>query len=186
MAILTRLSRLFRADFHALLDQLEAPDVLLKQSLRDMEEQLGIVEQNIGRCQKQRRQLAEQCRENEALIAVCDEDIDVCFRSEDDILARAAVKRKVMAELQLKQLKTQVDALDMMLTDLQKRQQKNQKLYEAVRQKADMLTMEPESKKAFGPLVAEVDLPIQHDMIELAFLKERKRFETKIEQRHEV
>ena len=40
MTLLTRISRLFRADFHALLDSLEEPDVLLRQALREMEEEM--------------------------------------------------------------------------------------------------------------------------------------------------
>ena len=38
MALITRVSRLLRADVHAVLDRLEEPDVLLQQAIRDMEE----------------------------------------------------------------------------------------------------------------------------------------------------
>ena len=39
MALITRLSRMMRADFNALLDRLEEPDILLAQALRDMQAQ---------------------------------------------------------------------------------------------------------------------------------------------------
>ncbi len=40
MALVTRLTRLFRADAHHLLDTLEVPEVVLKQSIRDMRQVL--------------------------------------------------------------------------------------------------------------------------------------------------
>ena len=39
MALINRISRLFTADMHAVLDRLEEPDVLLKQALREMEDE---------------------------------------------------------------------------------------------------------------------------------------------------
>ena len=41
MALINRVSRLFRADFHAVLDQIEEPELLLKQAIRDMEDELA-------------------------------------------------------------------------------------------------------------------------------------------------
>ena len=41
MALITRVSRLFQADFHAVLDRIEEPEVLLRQAVREMEEELA-------------------------------------------------------------------------------------------------------------------------------------------------
>ena len=38
MALINRVSRLFKADFNAVLDQIEEPEQLLKQAIRDMED----------------------------------------------------------------------------------------------------------------------------------------------------
>ena len=40
MALVTRLSRLFRADLNAVLDRLEEPEMLLRQAVREMEEEV--------------------------------------------------------------------------------------------------------------------------------------------------
>ena len=37
MALVTRLSRLFQADFHAVLDRIEEPDLQLRQAVREMQ-----------------------------------------------------------------------------------------------------------------------------------------------------
>ena len=49
MALVNRISRLFSADFHAVLDRIEEPDLLLRQAIREMEEELAKSEQRI-RC----------------------------------------------------------------------------------------------------------------------------------------
>ena len=46
MALITRVSRLFQADFHAVLDRIEEPEVLLRQAVREMEEELARDEQH--------------------------------------------------------------------------------------------------------------------------------------------
>ncbi|RLA35148.1 MAG: hypothetical protein DRR11_01080, partial [Gammaproteobacteria bacterium] len=50
MALINRISRLFKADFHAVLDQIEEPEQLLKQAIRDMEDELATTEQSIILC----------------------------------------------------------------------------------------------------------------------------------------
>ena len=53
MALINRFSRLFTADMHAVLDRIEEPDALLKQAVREMEEELT-------RMQTQSRSLHEE------------------------------------------------------------------------------------------------------------------------------
>ena len=50
MALITRVSRLFQADFHAVLDRIEDPEALLRQAVREMEEELAHDEQRSGHC----------------------------------------------------------------------------------------------------------------------------------------
>ena len=50
MVLINRISRLFKADFHAVLDRIEEPEQLLKQAIRDMEDDLANTEQRISLC----------------------------------------------------------------------------------------------------------------------------------------
>ncbi|HYN77535.1 MAG TPA: hypothetical protein VES73_07070, partial [Lamprocystis sp. (in: g-proteobacteria)] len=61
MALMTRLARLVRADLNAILDRLEAPELVLAQSVREMEQALD----------QERRTLTGLDRELERL-ARCD------------------------------------------------------------------------------------------------------------------
>ena len=47
MALINRMSRLFTADVHAVLDRIEEPDVLLRQAIREMEEALERSEHDV-------------------------------------------------------------------------------------------------------------------------------------------
>ncbi|MEL0585501.1 MAG: PspA/IM30 family protein [Candidatus Thiodiazotropha sp. (ex. Lucinoma kazani)] len=40
MALITRVSRLFQSDLHAVLDRIEEPEALLRQAVREMQEAL--------------------------------------------------------------------------------------------------------------------------------------------------
>jgi phage shock protein A len=50
MALLNRVSQLFKADFNAVLDQIEEPEQILKQAVRDMEDELASSENRIAVC----------------------------------------------------------------------------------------------------------------------------------------
>ena len=47
MALINRFSRLFRADLHAVLDRIEEPTILLKQAVREMEDDVNQDERNL-------------------------------------------------------------------------------------------------------------------------------------------
>ena len=55
MALINRMSRLFTADVHAVLDRIEEPDVLLKHAVREMEEELARGEQRAARARARAR-----------------------------------------------------------------------------------------------------------------------------------
>ncbi len=56
MALITRMTRLFTADLHAVLDRLEEPDVLLKQALREMEDDVALREQRVRYLEHEREE----------------------------------------------------------------------------------------------------------------------------------
>ncbi|MFV2090729.1 MAG: PspA/IM30 family protein, partial [Pseudomonadales bacterium] len=47
MVLITRISRLFTADVHAVLDRIEEPEVVLKQAIREMAEEVSHGEQQL-------------------------------------------------------------------------------------------------------------------------------------------
>jgi len=98
MALITRISRLFSADFHAVLDRIEEPELLLKQAIREMEEELASSEQRIRYLQQEQQQLSVKEDDIEQALSSLDEEMDICFASGREELARKLVKRKLEAQ----------------------------------------------------------------------------------------
>ena len=63
MALITRLSRLFEADFHAVLDRIEEPELQLKQAVREMQFAVDQGRQRIKLLQHEAGQLQARAAE---------------------------------------------------------------------------------------------------------------------------
>src|SRR5512143_3736659 len=96
MALINRMSRLFTADMHAMLDRIEEPDVLLKQAIREMEEELAHGEQQV--LVLERDTLANRHRKVEAALGELGNQLDVCFAGGNDELVRKTLKRRLETE----------------------------------------------------------------------------------------
>ena len=95
MALINRISRLFKADFHAVLDQIEEPAALLKQAIRDMEDDLAGTEQRIALCAHDQQALSVRRKELESAIADFNAQLDLCFKSKKDDLAKGLIKKRL-------------------------------------------------------------------------------------------
>ena len=101
MAILTRIFRLFKADIHGIMDQIEDQGLLLKQHLRDMEEALVKKEAKLKQmcfAKDQARQDYEKgIKESNNL----EQDLEVAIRKDRDDIARKLIKKlKPLAHIQ--------------------------------------------------------------------------------------
>ena len=99
MALINRMSRLFTADVHAVLDRIEEPDVLLKHAVREMEEELARSEQRVRALEHEHDALGERQRKAAgACSRELGEQLDVCFASGNEELARKVIKRRLETE----------------------------------------------------------------------------------------
>jgi len=98
MALITRLSRLLRADLHALLDRLEEPDILLAQALREMEDAVAADDRALAALRRQHTRTRER-RDALARQGAGDvEQLEVCLDAGQDDLARALLRRGLERE----------------------------------------------------------------------------------------
>ena len=104
MALINRVSRLFKADFHAVLDHIEEPEQLLKQAIRDMEDDLAGSEQSIANSLHQQDVMAARRDEIHTSVNDLDEQLDLCFESGKEDLSRSLIRKKLEAERLLKRL----------------------------------------------------------------------------------
>jgi phage shock protein A len=174
MALITRMTRLFRADIHAVLDRIEEPDQLLKQSLREMEEAFAADQQRARALQLEKEQIHRRQEELKETLEALEAQLDVCFSSDKDELARPLVRRKLGQQQQLKQLGQRASVLDDRQAELETRLQENQCQLESMRQKVELLAtqesdLEPQAQ--WQP----ADSGIQDADVEVAFLHEKQK-----------
>lgn len=178
MALITRISRLFRADVNAVLDRMEEPEILLKQAVREMEEALAKDEQQVKLIELELKQLASRQSDLEQQLKPVTEELDLCFDSDNEALARTLLKRKLEAERYLKFIARKQQTLEEAAVVLKKRNGENRLRLESMQQKAELLAgqdkkeAEPDAWNEPGFMG---QFTVNEEDIELAFLREKQR-----------
>ena len=98
MAISTRIKRLFHADVNAILDAIEEPDVILKQAIREMQENLDWKRGRLARSEKNLKTLKTHELHLGEQIAKVEEDLKLCLNEGSEELARKTIGRKLSFE----------------------------------------------------------------------------------------
>ena len=173
MALITRVSRLFQADFHAVLDRIEEPEVLLRQAVREMEEELARDEQRSKVLTHEQRQLVSRETELQQSLHDIEEELDTCFAAGNDVLARACIRRKLEAQRFGKNLSRKREALKETLAELGNRLRENQARLESMRQKAELLAGESTSAHPADNWGIP-DISVSDEDVEVAFLREKQ------------
>jgi phage shock protein A len=175
MALINRVSRLFTADLHAVLDRIEEPDALLRQAIREMEEDLANTEQRIGWLEHERDQLAGRQTEIEQSLADVEEQLDVCFQSGEEQLARSLIRRRLESERLARHLETRGAANAKELDSQQTALDENARRLESMRQKAELLTDHAGDEYRSGADDVNREFAVGEDEVDVAFLREKQR-----------
>lgn len=174
MAIFTRLSRLFKADFHAVIDQLEEPLMLLKQAVREMESTLQQDKAQLKALQHQQSQIVDRIRKQNECITQANEELNVCFQAENETLARVLIKRKLESQQLHKLLVGKQKSFDQQTEAVQRRIDERQPRYDAMRQKLEVFTEEA-SQKSSEQLWNSSSITVTDADVEVALLREKQQ-----------
>ena len=136
MALVHRLTQLFKADANAVLDQLEEPEQLLRQAVRDMEEEFVQAERRIRRLAEESEAQEKRRTELLARLREIDEELDLVFAKGEQDLARGLVRRKLEAERLEKRLKAKLEARQESLASAQTELEERRLALDSMRQKA--------------------------------------------------
>jgi len=180
MALINRVSRLFKADFHAVLDQIEEPEQLLKQAIRDMEDELVATEQRIMLCAHDTETLAVRKNELVNTLAEIDEQLDLCFESEKEGLAKNLVRKKLETTRLSKCLNAKYAANEKHLAEQGAMLDENRATLEGLRQKAELFAQRSPVHSGAGSDFDDIawmarEMAVGDDEVEVAFLREKSR-----------
>lgn len=171
MALLNRMARLFRADLHAVLDRIEEPEALLRQALRDMEEELAADERRHQLLAQESNQLTARQAEVERAQREIDGELDLCFQAAKEDLARTLIKRQLETQRHAKNLARRRTELEESLAALKSRLEHNRARLDVMRQKAELLAAES------APLeeTCTPDWTVRDEDVEVALLREKQK-----------
>jgi len=93
MGIITRFTRLCKADIHGVIDQLEDKGLLLRQVLRDMEEELDRKESRMKQMKASGEQAQRECERYSQECEKLERDLDVAIEKDKDAIARSLIKK---------------------------------------------------------------------------------------------
>jgi phage shock protein A len=170
MALINRMSRLFTADVHAVLDRIEEPDVLLKHAVREMEEELARGEQRVRALAQEHEALGERQRKTAAMLAELGLQLDVCFDNGNEELARRIIKRRLETERLERHVVERRAALGKELAELRVTVEEQREQLDVMRQKAELL-----ATTAGGDELRGGDFVIGDAEVEVAYLRERQK-----------
>ena len=170
MALINRMSRLFTADVHAVLDRNEEPDVLLKHAIREMEEELARGEQRVRALDHERGTLVDRSGKLQKSLGELTEQLDVCFADGNDELARKVVKRRLETERLERQMIERREIVDKDLAASRKTVDEQREQLDVMRQKAELLTSSPH-----GDAWGKTEFAVGEADVEVAFLRERQK-----------
>ena len=178
MALINRISRLVRADVHAVLDQIEEPEQLLKQAIRDMEDELAANEQRISLSLQDQDAFDVRIRELESATTEIAEQLDLCFESGKDNLAKNLIRKKLEAERLLKRLNSRRAASDQYLSDQRKLFDDNRAALESLCQKAELVAQRAPARSGGMSEFDDVawmarEMTVGDEEVEIAFLREK-------------
>lgn len=172
MALVTRLSRLFQADFHAVLDRIEEPDLQLRQAVREMQLALDQDQQRLKLLQHESGQLDKSIGDAERNLQKFDEELDICLAAKKDDLARDLIRRKLAAEKHAQALHSQAESIAAQIESLTRQLDEQEQQLVSMKQKLELLVADETHLAPGNPGYGDA---IRNEEIEIALLREKER-----------
>jgi len=172
MALVTRISRLFQADFHAVLDRIEEPDLQLRQAVREMQYALEQDQQRLQLLQHEAEQLDKAALAAGDKLQTLDEELDICLAAGKDDLARDLVRRKLVLERQLQASHERSAIIERQSSTLAEQVEEQTRQLTGMQQKLELLVNHCAHTADTSLAAAET---VRSEEIEIALLREKQR-----------
>ncbi len=173
MALIHRITRLVKADVNEALDRLEEPARLLRQAIRDMQEEIAAAGRQVRASECDLETLDGHVRDRREVIAELGTRLDLCFDTAREDLARGILRERLEHERVLKRLEGQRDATARLIDERCAILQQHRATLSQLQRKADCYLREPageadwSSRRDLWPSV------ISDSDVEIAFLREQ-------------
>jgi phage shock protein A len=112
MGVFTRMLRLCKADLHGVMDQLEDKNLLIRQHLREMRENLKSKEARLEQISAACRRIQHDLEQHNRQIQKIDPDLDLAVRKGKDEVARMLIRKRLTLQGGSRHLQHQLEILD--------------------------------------------------------------------------
>lgn len=175
MAIIARIVKMFKADIHGVMDQLENQGLLLKQHLRDMEDALNFKETKLQKMKASRDQRLQDLNGYKQQWETLEHDLTMAVRKDKDDIARMLIKKMKPLENLSEELLRHVKALDEEIDQLEKHLQQQRLKYEKIKNRSteylNQAQFQKWENKAVDPVSFDSYGELSKQEIELELLK---------------
>jgi phage shock protein A len=173
MPIVNRLTRLFRADAHAVLDRLEEPEVLLRQAVREMDDEVARSTQALKALELGHAQTRARSAEIESSLAGIAGELDLCFDADNPNLVRMLLRRRLEGERLVRHLGQRLARLAADIAQRRAALEEQRQRLEGMRQKAALFDVDAADKS--DSACTAPDIAVSEEDIDLALLREQQR-----------
>ncbi|RIL07390.1 MAG: hypothetical protein DCC75_10060, partial [Proteobacteria bacterium] len=177
MSIANRLIRLVKADLHSILDLLEDPGVVLRQAIRDMQEEIEANEKMLEDIAKRRACFVKERESISSASAQTQDQLELCLREGKDELARVAVRKKLSLSKRAALVERHAANLAKQHDELAKQLSGRKEQLARVREKSELFEEMEASSQAKCESASDQDLAVSEREIELSLLEEKARFQ---------
>lgn len=173
MALITRITRLFRADMHAVLDRIEEPEALLKQSIREMESAIEQDQLQVKNLRHESIQINDRLKELDRAHEHLNHELEICFDHQNETLARKIIRRRLEVQHYAQMLTDKQEKIKNNLHDIKSRLDENMIRMQTIKQKLEMISIHSSPKIQNEAYSGEII--INDDEVEIAFLHEKQQ-----------
>lgn len=116
---MTRLIRVFKADIHNIIDQLEDKRLLLKQYFRDMEEALEQKEEQLKKLLMSRNQIKREEEKYSREVQKLEQELVTAIQKNNDDIARLLIKKLKVLSSHREELENYLEILEYRVSQLE-------------------------------------------------------------------
>ncbi len=166
MSITRRFTQLMKADVHGVLDLLEEPASIIRQSIREMTEEIEQVEAEQRKLNARSEENSRSREFSRSLLDELQQQVGLCIAEKNDELARKVIRRKLETERRLSLLTEQRSAIEQERNRLEQTLARYRAQLQQIQDRYELAQTAPEIACGDTSGISDAD-------VEVALLKEK-------------
>ncbi len=147
MGIMTRFTRLFKADIHGVMDQIENKGLILKQCLREMEESLAKKQGQLNQLKTALDEIRNETRQLDREREKIELDLTTAIEKDKDDIARLLIKKRMKTDQQLDTAARNAESIENRMTVLSENTEAQKHQYAEMQLRSEIWFQKSEHRK---------------------------------------